>query len=70
MDEARPGQIFEQYLGNAPDFIPTKNQSYTLQEDLKIILALKDVTLVQSKNFKDLEENQTVKRTYNSIKNR
>ncbi|CAD8113438.1 unnamed protein product [Paramecium sonneborni] len=66
----RPGEIFQKFISQTQDFIPQKNQSYTLQEDLKIILALKDIDIVQSKNFKEIEENQTVKRTYNSIKNR
>ncbi|CAD8082929.1 unnamed protein product [Paramecium primaurelia] len=66
----RPGEIFEKYIRQAPDFVPQKNQSYTLQEDLKIMLALKDISIVQSKNFRDIEESQIVKRTYNSIKNR
>lgn len=34
------------------------------------MLALKDISIVQSKNFRDIEESQIVKRTYNSIKNR
>ncbi|CAD8097201.1 unnamed protein product [Paramecium primaurelia] len=66
----RPGEVFEKFISQAPDFVPQKNQSYTLQEDLKIMLALKDISIVQSKNFRDIEESQIVKRTYNSIKNR
>lgn len=34
------------------------------------MMALKDINIVQSKNFNDIEESQIVNRTYNSIKNR
>ena len=68
IDKMKNGELFAYFINLHKDDNPTK--SYNLYQDLKVILALKDHPAIQSRHFKEIEEKQIVKRSYESIKSR